>query len=451
MKTTLDCLPCFLKQTLNTARLSTSSAQIQKKIMSEALSLIKTFEQHLSPPENATRLYRLIAELSGCEDPFSRKKHESNQFALDLQSSIKEKINTATDPLFAALRFSIAGNIIDYGSPHDFDIKKTIYNALNQPLVINDYAALQTDLNEAQTILYLGDNSGEIVFDGIVIEHLDGDVIFAVKEKAILNDALRQDANQCGLDRLCRVITNGTGCPGTPLQSCSQEFQKIFHAADCIISKGQGNFETLSEVDAPIYFLLTVKCPVVKDHVTEMSGRKVACGDMILMRQPPMPTEKRIMKPNTLCPCQSGKTFSSCCQPLLTNAENARSAESLMRSRYTAYVIKNTDYLLATWHSSSRPKSINRATIPDWQSLEIVQSSQGRRNDNTGIVEFKASALMEGRLVTLHEESHFIKENNKWFYLDGTIQNSPSPLKKAGRNAPCPCGSGKKFKKCCGP
>ncbi len=109
-------------------------------------------------------------------------------------------------------------------------------------------------------------------------------VVVAVKEKAIINDALYEDALECGLDKLCRIISNGTQCPGTPLSMCSREFQNLFQNADLIISKGQGNFETLSEVKAPVYFLLTVKCPVVGDHINQLSGRKVQTGNMVLLK-----------------------------------------------------------------------------------------------------------------------------------------------------------------------
>ncbi len=285
MKTTLDCLPCFLQQALKTAKLSTSSTDVQKNIMKRALKFLEGLDLEKTPPENAVGLYALIAEISVCPDPFAAIKEKSNNFALHLKSHISEKINQQKDPLQAALLFSIAGNIIDYGAIHSFDMEQTIHNALDHELAINDYSALEQDLKRAKKILYLADNSGELVFDAIVIEKLtQHEVIVAVKEKPIINDATIEDAHKCGLKKLCRIITNGTGCPGTPLTTCSKEFQKIFHEADLIISKGQGNFETLSDVNAPIYFLLTVKCPVIRDHIARTSGQDVQCGQLLLMK-----------------------------------------------------------------------------------------------------------------------------------------------------------------------
>jgi len=239
----------------------------------------------LSPPQNSIRVYSEIASLSQCIDPFADLKKESNELALSLSIETKNAITLSKDPLLAAIIFSIAGNIIDYGSQQDFNAQKTISNCLNQQLIINDYLLLKEDINNANTILYLGDNSGEIVFDSLVIEHLDNEVIFAVKENPIINDALLQDAKACGLDKKCRVISNGTNCPGTPLADCSETFLEYFNKADVIISKGQGNFETLSEVNRPVYFLLTVKCPIVAHHIMELSGKEVKTGAMVLMKK----------------------------------------------------------------------------------------------------------------------------------------------------------------------
>ncbi len=285
MQTTLDCQPCFLKQALNTARLSTADKEIHKKIMREAIRFVSTLDFSATPPENSIALYEMIARISGCPDPYAAIKRESNNFALQLKNKFTGKIDQSlVDPLLGAFTLSIAGNIIDYGSQHNFDIHETIDQALSRPLAINDYDALQEDLKKAETIVYLADNCGELVFDGIVIERLQQKVVLAVKEKAIINDALAKDAAECGLDGLCQIISNGTNCPGTPLSLCSEEFLELFNKADLIISKGQGNFETLSEIKAPIYFLLTIKCPVVRDHVNILSGQKVKTGEMVLMK-----------------------------------------------------------------------------------------------------------------------------------------------------------------------
>ncbi len=287
MQTTLDCLPCFMRQALYTARLATNSAELQKKILTQAAHLLPELDLNLSPPENSVALYRMIAETAGRPDPFANLKNESNQLALELEPLIRQRINNAHDPLAFAIKFAIAGNIIDYGAHHDFDARQAINSCIEQQLVINDYKELRREALAAKSILYLADNCGEIVFDGLLIEQLGPKkVTMAVKERPIINDALLADARKCGLDKICTVISNGTDCPGTPLHNCSEEFQEQFHNADLIISKGQGNFETLSNSKAPLYFLLTAKCPVVVDHVNEIAegDKKAGLGDMVLLR-----------------------------------------------------------------------------------------------------------------------------------------------------------------------
>lgn len=293
MQTTLDCLPCFLRQTLRAARLSTPDPTVQQAIMAKTAARLAGLDFSLSPPENAVTIYAMISEISGCADPFAGLKKTGNKIALQLASQAGQAIRQAADPLLAAIKFAAAGNIIDYGSQQRFDAHRTISSCLDQDFMVDDYPLLTEalkPLTPGGTVLYLGDNCGELIFDGLLIELLAGmgiQIILAVKDRPIINDALVADALDCGLDKHCRVISNGTGCPGTPLNDCSPEFQEIFSTADLIISKGQGNFETLSETPGPIWFLLTVKCPVTGNHLAEQAGLKTPLpgnGELVLLQ-----------------------------------------------------------------------------------------------------------------------------------------------------------------------
>ena len=154
------------------------------------------------------------------------------------------------------------------------------------------------------------------------------------------------------------------------------------------------------------------------------------------------------------CPCNSGLFYSQCCEAVLSGQVAAATAEKLMRSRYSAYVAGDTTYVLKTWHPSTRPLAIEADTIAGWCGLTIIRTEKGLENDEDGIVEFIATALVHGRTVRLHETSHFVKEAGQWLYVSGeTMEAAPQPANtamKVGRNCLCPCGSGKKFKKCCG-
>jgi len=158
---------------------------------------------------------------------------------------------------------------------------------------------------------------------------------------------------------------------------------------------------------------------------------------------------------NTSCPCGSCRPYADCCAPLHKGTAKALTAEALMRSRYSGYVMGEKEYLLATWHPSTRPSSLDLSTTPPWSALEILSTHKGQPGDRTGIVAFKATAPAGLTTVEMHEKSHFVYDNDCWLYLSGE-DISPQAhgvlphQQKTGRNAPCPCGSGKKFKRCCG-
>jgi len=176
---------------------------------------------------------------------------------------------------------AVAGNIIDFGlgahGCEEIAVEDTIMNALDSPFAVNDIPELIERLGDAEHILYVADNAGEIVLDRIFIEHIGPDrVTCAVRSAPVINDATLTDAAQAGLDRLCRVIPSGSEAPGTPLSLCSEEFLECFAAADLVISKGQGNFETLDAPGREVFHLFMVKCPVVSQEVDVPMGSFMA-------------------------------------------------------------------------------------------------------------------------------------------------------------------------------
>jgi hypothetical protein len=292
MRTNLDCLVCFMRQARSTGLLATDNLDLQRQLLDGAGRYINQVDTELSPPENAVGLYALFAEILGHDDPFAQVKQEGNDFALFLQEKVEQQIQAADDPLRAAVRVAIAGNIIDYGALHSFDAAATMQECFDREFVVDDYPVLLEALQDKPKVLYLCDNCGEIVFDGLLIRELNKlgcQVTAAVRETPVINDATMADARVCGLDKICSVISNGTCCPGTPLEFCSEDFREHFQDADLIISKGMGNFETLSEVSAPIFFLFTVKCRQVSRHLTERQGFAPdflkGTGEMVLLRQ----------------------------------------------------------------------------------------------------------------------------------------------------------------------
>ncbi len=281
MKSYLDCIPCFVRQTLEVVRLVTDDETIHEEVLRSVLREASDRDLNETPPSMAQRIHRLIREKSGVNDPYREIKHRFNQEILTYYDDFQTRINQSPEPLETAIRLAIAGNIIDVGANSYMD-NFVIHNAINRaeidPLIWDQEEFLKA-VDNAQTILYLADNAGEIVFDRLLIERLPKEKItVAVRGFPILNDATYTDAREVGLTGWVEVIDNGSDAPGSILADCKNEFVERFNQSDLIVSKGQGNYETLSDVEKDIFFMLKAKCPVIARHI----GCKV--GDMIFQR-----------------------------------------------------------------------------------------------------------------------------------------------------------------------
>ncbi|MBN1893859.1 DUF89 family protein [bacterium] len=289
MRTCLDCIPCFFKQALEAARIAGADDAVQRRILNEVAVILPDFRMEASPPEMARRIYWIVRDTTGVEDPYHAIKEESNRIALVIYGQLVQKLNSG-DPLLTAVELAIAGNIIDYGPKNSVDVAGELEKILaDEHLKIRQeqsrffqYQAFRDALKKSKTLLYLADNAGEIVFDRVLLEVIREKfpavkMRFAVKEKPAINDALEKDARDCGIDRIAEVISSGSDAPGTLLPLCSESFRKIFFESDVVISKGQGNFESLSGVRRSVFFLLLAKCPVIARHI----GCRV--GDVILL------------------------------------------------------------------------------------------------------------------------------------------------------------------------
>ena len=230
------------------------------------------------PPEIGREAYRLISEKTGIQDPYEKLKKENTRQALSLYPQLKERVAASQDRLKMAIRMAIAGNVIDFGANADFDLDKDLDVLLSQPLAIDHYRTFCRALKRARKVLFIADNAGETVFDRLLVEELGKPVIYAVREKPIINDATYQDALEAGIDKVAEIVSSGSDAPGTILNLCSENFLEIYRSADLIISKGQGNYEGLSEENRPAFFLLKAKCAVIARDLG------VKEGSLILMK-----------------------------------------------------------------------------------------------------------------------------------------------------------------------
>lgn len=282
MQTYFDCFPCFVRQVLDSVRMTTADERIQEKVLRESMRLVSEMDLWQSPPVIGQQIHRLVRELVGIEDPYRKIKKQFNEIALKLYPKLRKFIFESEDMLAIAIRLAIAGNIIDFGlnsTLQETELEETISQCLSDKFEDMQLELFRSAVNDAKDILYLADNAGEIIFDRLLIEQLPIEkVTVVVKGKPIINDATMEDAVLAGLPKIVEVIDNGSDGPGTILESCSNTFRCRFENADLIIAKGQGNYETLSNVDKNIFFILKAKCPVIARDI----GCKV--GEMIFQK-----------------------------------------------------------------------------------------------------------------------------------------------------------------------
>ena len=183
---------------------------------------------------------------------------------------LKRQIESSSNSLETAIRLAIAGNVIDFGVTTEID-QSVVYGAIKSAManqLFGDMSALCDAIYSAKKILYLGDNAGEIVFDRLLIEQLPIDrVTFVVRGSPVINDVTVDDARITGMTDFVHVIDNGSDAPGTILKECSDTFRQQFDGSDLVIAKGQGNYETLSDVEKNIFFIFKAKCPVIAGNV----------------------------------------------------------------------------------------------------------------------------------------------------------------------------------------
>ncbi len=276
MKTFLDCIPCFLGQALRAGRMSTDDDALLKKLMDRLGARMSEIALDCTPPEIAVMVYDEVRAVTGVDDPFAALKRHHVEEALRLYPALKRMVEQSDDPLMTAIRVAIAGNVIDCGAGRAFDIERDLSSVLRQEFAICHFESFRRSLEEAEGILYIGDNAGESVFDRVLIETMMKPVTFAVRDRPVINDVTLADATASGLDAVSTIISTGSPAPGAVLSLCSSDFVHQFSRADMVVSKGQGNYEALSEASRPVFFLLRAKCPVIARDLS------VGEGDIVL-------------------------------------------------------------------------------------------------------------------------------------------------------------------------
>ncbi|WP_297979729.1 ARMT1-like domain-containing protein [uncultured Methanobrevibacter sp.] len=282
MKVYYECGSCFLRQAKEAIDLSTDDEELKFKLIQDVLAYVgENFSKDLSSNATGSRIHQYIKAETGCYDPYFNEKKVGNEIALSLMPQVRE-ILERDNSLETYVKIAIVGNILDFGAfDLDTDIESLILEGLNKELLINRVDELEDALNKYDKVLYLVDNTGEIVFDKLLLEKIreyDVDITVAVKEKPILNDACLKEALEAGLDELADIISTGSDSVGIVESMISDEFKEILLDSPFIISKGMGNFEGLTEMDLKnqdVFLLFCTKCPAISKELGVDEGSHI--------------------------------------------------------------------------------------------------------------------------------------------------------------------------------
>jgi damage-control phosphatase, subfamily I len=282
MKVYYECAPCFLRQAREALDLACNDENLKIEIMEEIVALLGR-EFHKGAVSNVigTSIHRLIKEKTGNEDPYHEIKVNCNEIAESFLPHLT-KFLQGEEKMEMFIKAAIVGNLIDFGALGvNVEPLDMMMSALDEPLEVNHTKELEKSLKSVKSVLYLADNTGEIVFDKLLINKLkeyDVDITVALKEKPILNDACLEDAYQVGLDKVAQLVTTGTDSVGVIHSQVSPEFQKMMEEAELIISKGLGNYEGLTEIkfgEKPVFCLLNAKCGPTSRDIGVAEGSNV--------------------------------------------------------------------------------------------------------------------------------------------------------------------------------
>lgn len=267
MKISHECIHCLARQAVEIAEEATSNVTMQEEIIKRSMKELGEMDFNETAPEIAFRMHQHAKNITGINDPYARLKEQYNEIANEIYNRILEEkwLDRAEDRFDMACRLAIAGNIIDFSvglKLEQSDIIKSVEDSIEHEIFGSGTNALREAVEKANNIMYIADNSGEIIFDKFLLQNLPlNKVTYVVKGGPIVNDATMQDAISTGVADMVKVIDNGHAAQGTILKDCSSTFKDEFSKADLIISKGQANFETLSDIrDKNIFYLLRAKC-----------------------------------------------------------------------------------------------------------------------------------------------------------------------------------------------
>lgn len=278
MKLNLDCIPCFQRQALETSRIAGADTKIQQEVLRKVIQKLNNSKWEGNTWPLVLQVHQIVRQVTGVKDPYKKIKQKHNQILLKLYPIFENKVNIQKDPLLAAIKLSIAGNIIDFGPQNKLNskepnLKKPLDELLKKNLAVNNYQEFKEKLKKSRKILFFLDNAGEIVLDRLLLETIlktkDLEKIsLVVKAGPFLNDATLEDIKQINLSELgiLRFLTVSNGDSNHAPKYNSDTVQSWIKQHDMTICKGQGNYEAFSDIK-DLFFMLITKCPLVASRL----------------------------------------------------------------------------------------------------------------------------------------------------------------------------------------
>jgi uncharacterized protein with ATP-grasp and redox domains len=276
-----ECIGCICAQSLRVCDAIHADEALREKIIHYVETSLGEADFSLSPPVLATPLYEQMAKLANMDDLYALQKHHATEQAKTYLPFLRETLEQSDESFIATLKIAVVGNVIDLAAEVSFDLHDAIMSVFQTPFAHDDSTLLSDALDRTKTILYIGDNAGEHIFDALAIQSLQKlypDIVFTymVRGNPIINDVTMKEALEAKMDTFCTLMDSGVPTPGFVYELATPEAKNLFDSADLIIAKGMGNYECLTPSRRKnICFLLKVKCSVVAASL----GREI--GDIV--------------------------------------------------------------------------------------------------------------------------------------------------------------------------
>ncbi len=272
------CVGCIINQSVKVADAINATPALKDKMTSSIEQMSSNFSYEDNPPEIASYVYEKMAEIANKTDLYDEVKKLSTKKALSFVPLVKDKIFASSNKLLTATKTAVAGNVIDLAAAVEFDLEEELSKVFHTDFAYDDFELMKYELTNASSVLIIGDNVGEHIFDYVFIQTLqelypDASYTYMVRGNPIINDVTMKEAKEAGFDELCELVDSGVNTPGFTYNRANDYSKKLFDSVDLVISKGMGNYECMSPSHRKnICFLLKVKCEVVAKSLGKNVG-----------------------------------------------------------------------------------------------------------------------------------------------------------------------------------